>query len=504
MDALRSLFAQFDIAFNTEALEKGSKAVDSLVDKLTAATKAFAGFELVKHIASFGMELSDQARDIEFGAQKIGMQADEYQKLNQVAKVYGLTTEQLQVSTRMLERALSDTGGTMGHFSARTHFARDAMANLGIDAHQFRGQRLEQILPVLADGFTKIGDPIERTAIALRLFGHRGLALLPLMAQGGANLRREMEAAIPVFEQATLTAAIAEQHARNAASNNWANLINNSIGKELIKTLTWFEDKLTAIAKALKEVTKQSEIGKGILIALGSAITAAGIVGAVAFWSWLWPLAAVGAAFAFIAGAVDDFIVFMKGGDSVIGDFFDEILGPGGAEKAQQFFKDLWEDIKGFGAELKEWGIKEFFDDAKEGVKGLRDFIAEIRHDIEVIDQKMQAFDDWTRKHLGLGTSDEGTGRAVSTVADAFQPGGATWIRNPGVGVAPPPVIGPPTAQQDAANGNAPSLIIPVDARGNIGQEELIHGVRNAVAGAVTQHHERVMRDTAAAFGGAQ
>lgn len=345
MSALREIFAEFTAIFDTSSLEKGAEKVEGLVSAVKAAGKAFAAFKLVETVVEFAQETAKAAREAEFGASRLGMQTDEYQKLSQVAKNYNITTEQLQVASRMLERALSDTGGTMGTFSSRTHFAHDALKNLGIDAHQFRGQKLEQILPVLADGFAKITDPVEQTAIALRLFGHRGLAFLPIMKAGGDALRKQFAAMIPIFEEATITQADRAALAANNLSNNWKNLIFNSFGKAAMGALEKTSDAFAKVVGFLKELSKNSEIGKAVLITLTAALVAAGIAGAAAWWSILWPILAALAAFAAIALVLDDIIVFFEGGQSLIGDWLDNAFGPGTQDKVRKWFEDLKDKV---------------------------------------------------------------------------------------------------------------------------------------------------------------
>lgn len=497
MSALREILAVFDIVVNDAALDAGNKKLDTFVEKLKGVGAAFAAFGIVKSIVSFGENVAEAARAAEFGAARIGMSTDAYQKLSQVSENYGVKVEQLQISTRMLIRGLSDAGGTMGHFSSRTHFAKDALHNLNIDAAQFKGKGLEEILPVIADGFRGITDPIERTAIALRLFGHRGLSILPMMAAGGEELKRQFAAAIPVFEQATITSANEATIAGKQLGRTWDNLVDNSFGRAALDAFTWVARKLTDIMLAVKELVKYSELGRGILIALGVALAAAATIAVAAWWPVLVPILAVLAAFAALALAVDDFIVFMKGGDSVIGDFFDELLGAGGAEKAQEFIKKLWDDFKGFLDELKSKGWSEFLDNTKHIIGDIRAAIQDIKAAIQWIEEHWKKLGDGfdtIAHHFGGGSSDV---KPTATVAEAllsptFQP----------ANLAPPPEIGPPTAAQAAAFG-ATSAPVPAGTQvtiiGGIDSGELVHKVKQAVDQHQNQKLDNILRDALAA-----
>jgi hypothetical protein len=500
MSALREVLAVFDIIVNDAQLEAGNKKIDSFVDKLKGIGEAFAAFKIVETISSFGMHVAQAARAAEFGAARIGMGVDQYQKLSQVADNYGLSVEQLQVSTRMFERALSDTGGTVAQFQSKGHHIRDSFKNLGLDPKQFAGKTLDQILPDVADAFKKIEDPISRTAIALRLFGHRGLAILPMLTKGGEELRREFAAAIPVFEDATITSANEATIAGKQLGRTWDNLVDNSFGRAALDVFTWVARKLTDIVLAVKDLTKYSEIGKGILVALGVALTTAGALAVAAWWPVLVPILAVLAAFAALALAVDDLIVFMKGGDSVIADFFDELLGPGGAEKAQAFIKQIWDDFKGFLDELKGKAWSEFLENTKSVIQDIRSSIQGIKDAITWIEthwkQMTEGFDRIA--HIfGGGSHDI---KATTTIAEAltspnFQP----------ANVAPPPEIGPPTAAQAATYGSGASGAgNSYHFNGNVDSNELTHKVKRVIEDHNEQKIDNILRDALAGIGGSK
>jgi hypothetical protein len=250
----------------------------------------------------------------------------------------------------------------------------------------------------------------------------------------------------------------------------------------------------------IKEITKHSEIGKGVLVALGAVLTAAAVMAIVAWWPVLAPILAVLAAVAALALAVDDFIVFMRGGDSVLGDFFDEILGPGGAEKAQQAIKDFWEDIKGVVSDVKNFlGLLNIRMDAAGWVLSLKDILAQTRKEIEFIIAKfnqLKEIYDNVGHFLGGGSSDI---KATTTVAAALaSPNFRT------ADVAPPPEIGPPTASQAAVYGGpgGPPGAGGITVNGNVDSAELVNKVKRVV----TDHNEEkinnILRDAFAGAGG--
>lgn len=508
MSALREILASFDIIVNSEQLEAGTAKLDSFVDKLKAVGTALAGFALVKSIVSFGEHVTEAARAVEFHAGRMEMDTNEYQRLSQVAANYGMTMEQLQIANTLFTRALSGMGGTMGTFSDRTGQAREAMRALGLDAKQFKGQRLEQILPVISDAMLKITDPMERVAIGLRLFGHRGRAIMPLMAVGGDELRRQLAAAVPVFEEATIKTADRAAVSGKNLGRVWDNLIYNSFGKALLSAMDSTARYLTNVLVVLKDVIKNSEIGQATLIALGVAMAVAAAVAIVVWWPVLAPILAIVAAFAALAVIIDDVIVFMEGGKSVLGEFFDDLLGKGGAEAARKKIKEVWDDVKAFfgwvHGEKVDW--HRFFDTTT--LEAIQLILDKIKAALLWIGNgelaALKGAGNWlgnlfTPTPGGQPLSPEKHAALVAAVAQAAAEGRNYVV----TGQAPAihPAIGPQTA--DGANAGTGAMLSPayihIDARG--AEPGVVH---HEVKKALHEHTGRQHRDAMAGAGGSK
>lgn len=493
--ALREIFASFDVLFDTSALEKGESKVDSLASKLKTAVAAFAEFKLVKGIIEWGEHVAEAAREVEFGAIKAGMGVDEFQKLNQVAERYGTTAEQLTISTRLFIRGLSDAHGTMGEFGTRTNHAEHALRTLGVNAAQFRGQRLEQILPVIADAFQKMGQGTEATAVGLRLFGHRGIGILPLMFRGGDNLRREMEAMIPVFEKATIEDANAAALAAKSLEVHWKNLIFNA-ARPLLKIIAALADAGVEVIKWLKAMSEHSRVGEATLIALTAAFTAAGIAITIALWPILAPILAAMAALGLLILIIDDFIVFMQGGKSLIGDFLDKFFGPDAQDKVRNFLNSIVDKTKEMLEEFKKSELPNIFELLEKGAKATADAIDKIIEGVKFLSLKkdeimsgkfgeiVHSVEDWNNTHaVKIGSFNQG----VNTVLDAVglptvQPMLPATGAGGGRGDMSPPII----TQNVHVNGGNP--------------EEVKRAAKEGVEEALQRH----LRDAMAASGGAR
>lgn len=526
--AIRELFAVFDISFNSEALDRGAAAVDTLAGKLAATVKAFAGFKVVQGIIGWGEHVAEAAREVEFGAIKAGMGIEEFQKLNQVAEKYGTTAEQLTISTRLFVRSLRDAGGTAADFHSHSKLAADAFHDLGINAAQFKGKSFAEILPVVADGFAKIGKGTRATADALVLFGHRGIGILPLMLKGGENLRKEMQAMQPVFEAATIEAADRATLSAKALGFSWHNLVYNIFGKPLMNALSSAADGLDMVVKSLKAMFDKSEAGKAGLLAITIALTAAGVAGVVAFWSWLWPLGLAVAALGALWLAIDDIMVWLEGGKSLTGSFLKRILGEDGEEKVKKFFD---EDLPKWLAKVRDWVVNEVvpaFEKWRKWVGTIKDDFDDWGKRISAVVtwlEKLEAIYDRIAKNTLFGKFMSSLGEiagkvSVGDVAEGaanalIGPGAVTVVKAAGVIID---AVGPSTPGPDASVAPA-SLVstVPTNMSVDPGMSTVPHvnqvfnvsggdpaEVQEAARRGAQEAINQTLRDTNASFGGAQ
>lgn len=106
------------------------------------------------------------------------------------------------------------------------------------------------------------------------------------------------------------------------------------------------------VVERLGEWVEKSKVVEASVIVLGSVAAAAAVALTAAFWPVIAPILLAAAAIAALVLIVDDFLVFLDGGDSVIGHFIDSIWGPGSAAKAVDGLHQvmdglvmLWQDV---------------------------------------------------------------------------------------------------------------------------------------------------------------
>jgi hypothetical protein len=302
--ALRELFAAFTIDFDKAgSLAKGAATVDGLWAKLQGFGKALAGGAIVggvigltKHVIEMGDELATQA-------DRLGIAAESLQSWHYAADLADVSTEEFNGSLRFLQKNLQDakSGGkeTAGAFKA-----------LGVSAADLKDLGTEDALVNIAEGMAKIDDPAKRTALAMKLLGRGGQALVPLLSKGAAGieeLRAEYQALGAGLNEETIQAANDADDAFKRLGYGVKGLIYNAV-----KPFILFATKMATTLKDglvwFRELSKNSNVVSGALIVLGAtaAVVASQIL--IAFLPLILTTLAWAAGIAAAVLIVDDLI----------------------------------------------------------------------------------------------------------------------------------------------------------------------------------------------------
>jgi hypothetical protein len=144
--------------------------LESVAKSFSALRSAIAGSAVVLATLRFAnfigeaIEAADAAGKM---AQKIGIDVEALSALQYAAKLSDLSNEQLQTSLKKLGEEMVKTGNASGDM-------------------------LEELLRV-ADEFSNMQDGAFKTARAVQLFGRAGIEMIPLLNQGSAAIRAQME-----------------------------------------------------------------------------------------------------------------------------------------------------------------------------------------------------------------------------------------------------------------------------------------------------------------------
>lgn len=306
-------------------------------------------------------------------AKRIGITSVEFQELAFAAELSGAEMTDVEVAFRRLAVSARDASEGIGP-------SAEAFAALGVSATDAEGELKPQIdlFTELAEALSQLENDTLRMALANDIFGRGGARILPLLSEGADGIEA-------MREEARLLGFVLDEEAAEAAERfvdaqsevkKVLEGLRNTIGIALIPVFTemlegfrdWFIANRDIIKQRLERTAERIAAGlrsigtairvvdrfvverlggwEKILIAIGvligtlaslkifaslvtlvqgiaAAFSIVAGIGAVAFGEIIAVVVAVVAVLALLFLAVEDLIVFMRGGDSVIGAFFE-------------------------------------------------------------------------------------------------------------------------------------------------------------------------------------
>lgn len=163
-----------------------------------------ASFSVAK-IISAGKDALQAADNYAKMSRAVGISVESLSALDHVAGLSGLSFEKLTAGARLLSKNMYD-------FSKGTGEAKIAFQGLGIDVVDSTGKlkQADSVMLEIADRFTKMENGPKKTALAMRMFGESGAAMIPMLNNGSDGIRQMMEEAERlgiVFDTSTAHAA---------------------------------------------------------------------------------------------------------------------------------------------------------------------------------------------------------------------------------------------------------------------------------------------------------
>jgi hypothetical protein len=212
-------------------------------------------------------------------AQKIGVPIEELSRLRYAAELSDISLENLERSLRRLSAGMLDASENA------TGPAASAFAMLGISVKDAEGniRSSTSVIEDLAARFARMPDGVEKTALAMRIFGKSGADMIPLLNSGADGLRE-------MYEEAEQLGIVLDRETGLAAERFNDNLTRLGKTKDGIVT------KVTAgmlpafdrLAASLVATANDSEglkvVGRGLgLVMNGLIAVVVGVAGA--FWA---------------------------------------------------------------------------------------------------------------------------------------------------------------------------------------------------------------------------
>lgn len=235
------------VDFNAN-LARWSSAIDKATDdlnKFKTNTSRIAG-NIKSILAGLGAGLSvggmamlvkdmaDYQDEMGKLAQKTGIAVESISTLKYVGELSGASIEQLSTGIKGLTNSMFQAGRGSKEFA-------DVFKAIGVDVKNADGslRSSEQVMLDIADKFAGLEDGTTKSALAMKLFGESGLAMIPMLNQGADAIRRGQDAARGFGLEVSAGAAAAAEEFNDNMARLKANVdgLANSIGNNLIPEL---------------------------------------------------------------------------------------------------------------------------------------------------------------------------------------------------------------------------------------------------------------------------
>jgi hypothetical protein len=188
---IRELWVRLGANTDKAQVQAFDKALDKVKDTGKAVAKTLAGVTAAAGGLAFGLwkligQTASAADAAAKGAQKYGLTTEAYQELQHAGDLAGVSIEQIGAGLKHLARTAEDAArGGKGSAQVWRQF--------GIDVRDGNRQlkTAEQLMAEGADKIAGMKNETEQMAAAQKLFGRSGLEMLPLLKQGSKAIEEQ-------------------------------------------------------------------------------------------------------------------------------------------------------------------------------------------------------------------------------------------------------------------------------------------------------------------------
>lgn len=225
--------SQKDLSKTGAAFSKLGKAAGPLLAALSAKAVVGALKNVIQSLDDIGKT-----------ADRIGITTDALQELRVVAESAGVSQAALDTSIEKLGKGLAEASMGIGT-------AKVALEQLNLSADDLIGLGLDGAMGKIADAINKVPSPMERTALAMQLFGRSGAPMLNLLREGSDGMETMRE------EARKLGVVIDEDLIRNAEeAQTQLDLMSRVINAQLSSALIELAPLLVSAATGVASVAK--------------------------------------------------------------------------------------------------------------------------------------------------------------------------------------------------------------------------------------------------------
>jgi hypothetical protein len=165
----------------TTALKESSGGFGAIGSALKGLGPTIAATFSIGAITGFAKEIINLGGEITDLADRTGLSIEEVQELKYAADQTGASIDDVAKATEKLGAKLA----------AGDRSALQAVTRLGLSFNELRQSSPADAFTKVADAIGQVPDPMERSRLAMELFGKSGVELLPAMSAGFGQLRED-------------------------------------------------------------------------------------------------------------------------------------------------------------------------------------------------------------------------------------------------------------------------------------------------------------------------
>ena len=273
--------AYVELFADTSPLSRGLRAAEISVRKWGQSVSAMGrqmmgiGTAIVGPLLGAAKYFSIYGDNIAKMSKRTGVGVESLSALGFAAEQSGSSLETVEKGIRKMQQSILDA-----NMGLKT--TTDVFAMLGVSAASFAGMKPEEQFRLLADRISQIEDPSKRAAIAMKIFGRSGTALLPLFEKGAAGLDELMNEAKQLGLVLSNEDAASAEELNDALNRMWRTIKMSfsNIGAAVAPIITDLSNKIAVIVGKISNWIKENRglfqtalfVGAGLIAAGGAFV----------------------------------------------------------------------------------------------------------------------------------------------------------------------------------------------------------------------------------------
>ena len=210
-------------------------------------------------IVNFGKSVANELDALNDVANRTGVGVEALQAYGGAAKLAGTDIETFAKS---IQKLTVNIGKAVGDEKAQKAFEQ-----LGINFEELRTKTPTEQFEQIADAISRIADPAERAAAAVKLFGKGGIELGPLFAEGPGALARMREEAVKLGQVVNADAVKSIAAMNDAFDKVWMTVkgLTGQIVGELAQPIAQIAEDLLGVVKQVGAANIATTVAGGLL-----------------------------------------------------------------------------------------------------------------------------------------------------------------------------------------------------------------------------------------------